>query len=632
MYTGQQQITGGTARRWSTMKQEDKNMPKPQSVLLAPLDPVHDVGLKLIRRKLLDRGHNVTLLPPDLSPEEIVARATEQKPDFLMVSRALSYGTSELLAKFADLCDASGLRETTKLVVGGLSMRPEMAQELGFDAGFGPDTPVEASVAYVEGKEIKLTGGSRPEAKVHLTEGFTYRFLDKEIGDLCTQIAQGLIDWADKHTSPGIERAYLRLKLEDARRRGATKELETLRSKYAALTSGEVKRWYLTGEPVSHTRPLTEKEVKEIGLLRDKAKRMVCPGTQDILNDYNVFVQYGTGCPEFDAYHSNMCIAWGARGVIHFDPSWGARTEGLLEQAWSHQQDGTVLTLDNLRLIKEALLPGTMWQVRAHRGLNTPETVVLAHLSGADLTKINIVYGSLGAGTDPERLAVDGVESMKLAAKYNLPYDVVTNEELCGVPAAKAFAGMLIVATTGVLLGGRPLLQPLFANSPEAIITGVTEDNFVDFNVAKMRALSSIIDAPIWPGAPVGFLTQTQDRCQSSAMTALHAALALDLGGTAVTIASSDEAYAGGPITAPARVDTLKATAAALRFFGHAGISATNNAEKMTDDLRNGILKVLQDVAKRGDFVASLYEGILGDRDDGAYPGRAGKGTVTAKE
>ena len=60
------------------MKQEDKNMPKPQSVLLAPLDPVHDVGLKLIRRKLLDRGHNVTLLPPDLSPEEIVARATEQ--------------------------------------------------------------------------------------------------------------------------------------------------------------------------------------------------------------------------------------------------------------------------------------------------------------------------------------------------------------------------------------------------------------------------------------------------------------------------------------------------------------------------------------------------------------------------
>ena len=105
------------------------------------------------------------------------------------------------------------------------------------------------------------------------------------------------------------------------------------------------------------------------------------------------------------------------------------------------------------------------------------------------------VYGSLGAGTDPERLVVDGVESMKLAARYNLPYDVVTNEELCGVPAAKAFAGMLVVATAGVLLGGRPFLQPLFAHSPEAIIAGTMDDNFIDFNVAKMKVLSSIIDA-----------------------------------------------------------------------------------------------------------------------------------------
>lgn len=613
------------------MKQEGKELAKPQRVLLAPLDPVHDVGLKLIRRKLLDRGHHVILLPPDLSPEEIVARANEEKPDFVMISRALSYGTSELLAKFADLCDASGLRETTKLVVGGLSMRPEVAQELGFDAGFGPDTPAEAAVAFVEGEEVEFSGGTRPETKADLTLGFTYKFLDKEIGDLCTEIAKQLIDWASKRTSPGIDRAQLRLEIEDARN-SKSSDLQELRSKYASLSSGEVKRWYLTGEPVSHTRPLTQKEVSEIALLEKKAKRAVFPRSQDILNHYNVLVQYGTGCPEMDAYHINMSVAWGARGVVHFDPSWGARTEGLIEQAWSHEHDGTVLTLENLMLIREALLPGTLWQVRAHRGLNTPETVVLAHLAGADLTKINIVYGSLGAGTDPERLAVDGIESMKLAAKYNLPYDVVTNEELCGVPAAKAFAGMLVVATAGVLLGGRPLLQPLFANSPEGIITGLTEDNFVDFNVAKMRVLSSIIDAPIWPGAPVGFLTQTQDRCQSSAMTALHAALALDSGATAVTIASSDEAYAGGPITAPARIDTLKATGAALRFFGEAGISPSHKAEAMAANLRDGIATVLKQVAKRGDFVASLYEGLLGDEEDGAYPGRAGKGTVTLKK
>ena len=71
--------------------QRNKDVVQPKKVLLAPLDPVHDVGLKLIRRKLIDRGHDVTLLPPDLAPEEIVAKALEERPDFLMVSRCLLY-------------------------------------------------------------------------------------------------------------------------------------------------------------------------------------------------------------------------------------------------------------------------------------------------------------------------------------------------------------------------------------------------------------------------------------------------------------------------------------------------------------------------------------------------------------
>jgi len=603
----------------------------PRRVVLAPLDPVHDVGLKLIRKKLLERGHEVTLLPPDLSPEEVVARSKSIEPDFLMVSRAISYGTPEVLARLVDLCDAAGLRETTKIAVGGMSVRPEMAQELGFDAGFGPDTPPEAAVAYVEGRELETFGGHRPQHKVDLTDGFSYEFKDGEIGSLCREIAQDLCDWASSRTSPGVKRGKLRLELEKAKSLGRLEDASKLRKEYALLTSGEVRKWYDTRAAVSHTRPLEEREIREIERLQKTSDQDQYPGSQDILNDYNVFIQYGTGCPEMDAYHIRLSLAWGARGVIHFDPSWGARTEGLLEGPWSHQHDGTVLTLENLNLIRKSLIPGAMWQVRAHRGLNTPETVVLAHLAGADLTKINIVYGSLGAGTDPERLAVDGVESMKLAAGFGLPYDVVTNEELCGVPAAKAFAGMLVVATAGVLLGGRPILQPLFANSPEAIVAGFTEDNFVDFNVAKMLVLRDIVDAPVWPGAPVGFLTQSQDRSHSVTMTALHAVLALGLGARAVTIASSDEAYAGGSITAAARVDTLKAVAGALRFFGAAGITPTPKAELMAQELRDGILATLKAVSKRAGFVAALYEGLLGNQDEGAYPGRAGRGTVSLR-
>lgn len=54
---------------------------------------------------------------------------------------------------------------------------------------------------------------------------------------------------------------------------------------------------------------------------------------------------------------------------------------------------------------------------KSTRGLNTPETVVFTGELGADLTKINMVYGSLNAGTDPARLTVDGVKAIKLSAK-----------------------------------------------------------------------------------------------------------------------------------------------------------------------------------------------------------------------
>lgn len=595
-------------------------------ILLVPLDPVHDVGIKLIGRELSKRGHEVSLLPPDLSVEEAVARANVLEPDFLMVSRTISYGTGELLAKFVDLCDASGLRQKTTLVVGGLSIRPEMAQEFGFDAGFGPDTSPGDVGLFVEGRKSKVCRVTRTAEKRDLTHGFTYEFKDEEIGGLCLKIARQLLDWASQRTTPAIERARTRVKIEEAKAKGDIGAAKELRGFYASLCDGQVRNWYDTGQPVANTRPLSHDELRELGAREERVP--VLPKGQEVLAGHNVLVQYGTGCPVMDSYHIRLSLAWGAGGVVHFDPSWGARAEGLLEGEWSHAHDGTLLTLENLKLIRGSVHPGGLWQVRAHRGLNTPETVVLGHLAGADLTKINIVYGSLGAGTDPARLAVDGVEAMRLAAGFTLPFDVVTNEELCGVPASKAFAGMLIVASAGILLGGRPILQPLFANSPEAMIKGFSEDNYIDFNAAKIMVLQGIIDAPVWPGAPVGFLTQTQDRCQSATMTALHAALALSLGAQAVTIASSDEAYAGGPISGGARVDTLNSTAAALRFLGGAKFQPTEEALGMAAGLRDDILDVLERVALREDFVSALYEGLLGDEEDGAYPGRAGKDTV----
>ena len=66
-------------------------------------------------------------------------------------------------------------------------------------------------------------------------------------------------------------------------------------------------------------------------------------------------------------------------------------------------------------------------------------------------------------------------------------------------------------------------------------------DNYIDFNSAKSTA-REIINAPICQ-APIGFLTHTEDRIQSSLTTALHAALASSLKVDAISISSSDEAF-----------------------------------------------------------------------------------------
>ena len=103
------------------------------------------------------------------------------------------------------------------------------------------------------------------------------------------------------------------------------------------------------------------------------------------------------------------------------------------------------------------------------------------------------------------------------------------------------------------------------------------------------------------------------------------------MGVSAMTFASSDEAYSKGPISVPARVDTLRAVRESLRFLGSAHFQPTPAAQRMQAQLHLGITEVLEKIAQRGDFVASIYEGLLGDQEDGLYPGRTGRGTVRSE-
>lgn len=601
-------------------------MNKDKAILLAPLDPVHDIGLKIMKRAFDEAGYKTILLPPDYQAEEIIKVALENNVGAILISRTLGYGVAELLSRFADLAEAAGLRDGIKLAIGGMSIRPELAQELGYDGGFGPGTTPEEVIAFLEDKEYVPAISGANKKKQDMTKDFSYVYKNKKIEALLDEIVNSIVKWGENKTSPAIKRAKIREQLLQCKQGESRAELL---QEYLKWCDQKIIDHYEKGILPPKTRQLSENELNKLDeYVKETQERMTSQQIQHTLKKPIVFIQYGTGCPFMDIAHIKAGEAWGADGVVHFDPSWGARTEGFLEGYLTHEEDGSIITPENLMRIKGSLCSHTLWQVRAHRGLNTPETVLLAGAMGADMTKINIAYGSLGGGTDPARLTLDAMQAMRYAAKYGLSFDVVTNEELCGVPAHKAFAGMLITAHLGRRLGGHPVLQPLFCYSPEVMVSGDMDDNYVDFNSAKIMALRSIVDAPIWPGAPIGFLTQTEDRVQSSLSTALHGALASSLGVEAISIASSDEAYSGGPIAAPSRIDTLRALKEAFRFFGKAGIQPTANADIWADRMVKGIEQVLESIVKKGDYVQALYDGLLGSKAEGAYPGRAGRDSI----
>ncbi|MFQ5789569.1 MAG: B12-binding domain-containing protein [Acidobacteriota bacterium] len=598
-------------------------MEKKQNLLLIPFDPVHDVGIRLVGQKLEERGHHVTLVPPDLPAEEIIKRAQEHRYDFILVSRTMGYGLAEVLGRLVDYLEAAGLRARTKLVLGGKAATPELAAELGFDAGFPPGAPVDEVVAYIEGSPLEPGVKFVKRAKKDITERYSYSYKQAEIGRLLDTIADEAIGWAEDKTTPGIERAELRrAMLEDP-----TNERACL-SSYLSLCDDSIVRHYTDHVPIKGTRFLCPEETQILDKLHS------APPTQKIRHSPRhplLVIFVGSGCPVMDAAHILAADGWGIDGVILVDPSWSARIEGLMRGLVAQEEDGTVITSANVELIKKYLNPELYFQLRMHRGINTPEMSVYGAHFSIDFGKITPVYGSLHGGTDPERLVADAIYAIKTAAGHGFPFDIPGNDELSGTPPDKVFAGMLTTAAIARKIGARPVLKPLLCFSPYNMLHGQMDNNYVDYNFGKIRALQSILDAPVWCGEPVGFNTHEDDRSQSAITTALHSVLAASAGADILTFASTDESYSRGPIVMPSRTDTFNALRSAYRFFGDATITPTMKADEYRDEILDGIHEVLQRVVDHGSFVKSIYSGQYGSVDDGAKPGRAGRGTVTKK-
>jgi len=526
---------------------------------------------------------------------------------------------------------AQGVFDKVRVAIGGMAVTDELAKSLGFEAGYGPHTKIEEIHALIE---------QDPELARHITHPFKNKpkfpfphdntVKDSTTKRLLDEIVDGILDWTADKSSPGVVRAHItESQLQEVH--GSVESYTALpfTRDYLAQCDEAVVDFFQKNIHPPSVRQITQKEVDAYINRIDIAKRNFHPRVlQHGRTKPLVFVQYGTGCPMMDGMHIKVAESWGADGVLHFDPAWGARTEGLMDGFLTNAEDGTPVTYANLSLIRRSLDAATLWTVRAHRGLNTPEIAVLSGFLGADMTKINIVYGSICGGTDPARLTVDGVDAIRIAKRYGMPFDIPTNEELAGVPPHKAFAGMLIMAQLGRRLGAQPILKPLLCHGPYIMVNELMEQNYVDYNFAKIRALQALADFPIWPGEPIGFMTHTEEKEQSATTTALHAAMCSSLGVDAITTASTDEAFSRGPITADGRVGSLRAMEEAFRFFGETDVTPTAKAVEWQEEIMAGINRTLQAVSEAPSFVEALYQGILGNKADGVYPGRAGRNSV----
>ena len=111
----------------------------------------HDVGAKIVVRALMEAGFEVTYTGLKKTPEEIVRRVIEERPDVLGLS-ILSGAHVPVCRRIADLLRAHALPDLI-WIVGGNIPDPDHAalQGLGVDAVFAVGSSTDEIVDFIRG-------------------------------------------------------------------------------------------------------------------------------------------------------------------------------------------------------------------------------------------------------------------------------------------------------------------------------------------------------------------------------------------------------------------------------------------------------------------------------------------------
>jgi beta-lysine 5,6-aminomutase beta subunit len=94
---------------------------------------------------------NAVNLGSQITCEELISKAIEIKADAVLVSQVVTQKDIHIanLTKLIEIMEAEGIRDKLITIVGGPRITHQLAQELGYDAGFGPGTYAINVASYI---------------------------------------------------------------------------------------------------------------------------------------------------------------------------------------------------------------------------------------------------------------------------------------------------------------------------------------------------------------------------------------------------------------------------------------------------------------------------------------------------
>ncbi len=126
----------------------------------------HTVGIDAIMNMKGFHGHfgleryhgmNAINMGSQVPNEVLIAKAIEANADAILVSQIVTQKDVHVanLTNLVELMEAEGIRDKVILVCGGPRISHELAQELGYDAGFGAHTYAEDVASFVLTEIVK---------------------------------------------------------------------------------------------------------------------------------------------------------------------------------------------------------------------------------------------------------------------------------------------------------------------------------------------------------------------------------------------------------------------------------------------------------------------------------------------